>query len=436
MNAILHRLLPVVLVCVAALAGRAQTVPNIEDFYVDGIHVLLQNDVQNSVVSTILFLQGGAINLRGHNPVTESYALNVPAASGPMTTSKDLYRAVTSRLFTVINADVGRDYSDMSLVCVKEYWNTSWTLFTDVLMRPRYDSVEFERIRRQTVLNINSRSANPDDYDRYLTDSVFFENHLYFNTANADDVQKITIDSIAAYHDALMIKSRMLLVVVGNISKDDLVQKIHATIGGLPLGNYVDYGFRQPARVVAPSILLRHQPLPTMYITGYFGAPKETDFDYWPTVIAASMLNSRLFDELRIRRNLTYSASAEIIGGKLCFGKVYVTTEFPDSCLVLMRQQMQLLMDRATTQTEINYHINLWITNLGQRQETNISQAEAIGRAQIVTGWWRNAYTIIDRLRELSPADIQRCAQRYFRNVNFAALGDTTIVHDKKTFLW
>ena len=425
-----------VLVCGIHGTVSAQTTPDVEDFMVDGIHVLLKNNVQNNVVSSILFLQGGVINLRGHNPFLENYSLTVPAASGPMTTTKELYRAVTSRLFTVINADAARDYADMTCVCVKDYWNTSWTLFTDVLMQPRYDSVEFERIRRQTILNINARPSSPDDYDRFLADSMFFSGHLYFMPGTIADVQRLTIDSLSAYHDALMVKSRMLLVVVGNVTKEDLVQKIQNTLSKFPEGNYVDLGFRQPVRCASSGVFLQQATLPTMYITGYAGAPKESDFDYWPTVIAMSMLSSRLFDELRIKRNLTYAASSELISGKLCFGKVYLTTEFPDSCMAIIREQMQVLMNRAPSQTEINYHINLWITQVGQRQETNISQAETMGREQLVSGWWRNAYLIIDRLRELSGTDIQRCAQRYFRNFNFAVLGDTTRIRDKACFVW
>ena len=431
----MKRILAILLL--AALPAFAVTIPPIQDFEVDGVHVLLRNDIRNNVVSVILFLRGGSINSRnGINPLLETYALALPASSGPTTITKEEYRQQTSGLSMVINTDAGRDYSDATCVCVKDYWDASWKVFSDIITHPRYDPVEFERIRRSTILNINARPSNPDDYVRYLADSLFFQNHLYFNPATVEETKALTLDSIQIFHDQLFIKSRMLLVVVGNITKEDLTEKIRQSLGTLPEGNYYDYGYRQPNRCAASGYVQQHQPLPTYYVQGYFCAPKENDFDYWATVVASSMLNSRLFEELRTKRNLTYAASADIIDGKLCYGKVYVTTEYVDTCLSLIRKSVEYMMNNAPGTTEINYHVNLWITQLGLREETNISQADALGRAQIITGSWTNAYSILDRLREIAPSDIQRCAQRYFRNINFAVLGDTTKTLHVGNYLW
>ncbi|HET7152778.1 MAG TPA: pitrilysin family protein [Candidatus Kapabacteria bacterium] len=419
-----------------ATIACAANIPPVQDFYVDGVHVLLRNDVQNNVVSAILFLQGGSINLRNMNPLLETYALAVPGASGPTTMTKEEYRQQTSGLAMVINTNAGRDYSDMTCVCVKDYWDNSWKIFSDIALHPRYDTTEFERIRRSTILNIDARASSPDEYVGYLADSLFFRNHLYYNPATVEETRALTLDSIEAYHDALFIKSRMLLVVVGNIAKEDLAAKIHASLGTMPEGSYYDFGYRQPAQCDTSEFMTRYMKIPTFYIEGYFGAPKQTDFDYWASVVAASMLSSRMFEELRTKRNLTYAASAEIVSGKLCYGKVYVTTEYPDTCLALIRQIVEHMMTHPPSQTEINYHINLWITQLGLREETNISQADAIGVAQIETGTWTNAYTIIDRIREVYPSDIVRCAQRYFRNINFAVLGDTTKPTHVGNYLW
>ncbi len=420
-----------------SVMSQAAEIPPIQDFTVDGIRVLLRNDIQNDVVSLVLFLRGGMINYRnGVNPLLETYALALPASSGPEIMTKEQYRQKTSSMAMNINTGAGRDYSDMTCVCVKDSWDDSWRTFSDLIVHPRYDHDEFERIRTSTIININSRRTNADGYVGYMADSLFFQGHLYYNPATVEEANALTLDSIRAYHDYLFIKSRMLLVVVGRISKDDLIQKIHATLGSMAEGNYVDYGYRQPTRCGESGYTEQYQALPTFYIQGYFCAPKQTDFDYWATVVATSMLNSRLFEEIRTKRNLTYAVSSDLVDGKLCYGKVYITTEFPDSCLEIIRQEVQYMMGHLPSQTEINYHINLWIAQLGMREETNISQADAIGRAEIVTGTWTNAFTIIDRLKEVLPSDILRCSQRYFRNINYAALGDTTKPIHLGQYLW
>ena len=48
---------------------------------------------------------------------------------------------------------------------------------------------------------------------------------------------------------SLMVKSRFLLSVVGNISREELTQKIKATIGNLPEGAFQAPPVQPPARL-------------------------------------------------------------------------------------------------------------------------------------------------------------------------------------------
>ena len=65
-------------------------------------------------------------------------------------------------------------------------------------------------------------------------------------------------------------------------------------------------------------------------------------------------------------------------------------------------------------------------------QETNAAQAGELAQFELIGGGWKNASEFIDHLQSVTPADVQRVAQKYIRNLQFVVLGnpksiDTTI---------
>ncbi len=61
------------------------------------------------------------------------------------------------------------------------------------------------------------------------------------------------------------------------------------------------------------------------------------------------------------------------------------------------------------------------------------SLAGALAQAELIGGGWRSSLDFIDRLRAVTPADVQRVAQKYIRNIQFVVLGDPKAV-DKSEF--
>ncbi len=60
---------------------------------------------------------------------------------------------------------------------------------------------------------------------------------------------------------------------------------------------------------------------------------------------------------------------------------------------------------------------------------TTDGQAEALARAHLFFGDLELAGTYVDRLRRVRLSAVRRVAQRYFGNIQYAFLGDTTQMH-------
>jgi zinc protease len=66
-------------------------------------------------------------------------------------------------------------------------------------------------------------------------------------------------------------------------------------------------------------------------------------------------------------------------------------------------------------------------------QETNAAQAANLAEYELIGGGWRRSFDMLSNLRAVSPADVQRVAQKYMRNIRFVVIGDPQRI-DKSVF--
>jgi zinc protease len=84
-------------------------------------------------------------------------------------------------------------------------------------------------------------------------------------------------------------------------------------------------------------------------------------------------------------------------------------------------------------QSDITSQISGYLTQYYIGQETNAAQAGELAKYELIGGGWRNSAHLIERLRAVTPGDVQRVARRYMRNLQFVVLGDPSKV-DKRLF--
>ena len=66
-------------------------------------------------------------------------------------------------------------------------------------------------------------------------------------------------------------------------------------------------------------------------------------------------------------------------------------------------------------------------------QETNAAQAGDLATYELIGGGWSNSNTFLERIRAVTPQDVQRVAQKYMHNLRFVVLGDPARI-DKNVF--
>src|SRR5204863_7968339 len=135
----------------------------------------------------------------------------------------------------------------------------------------------------------------------------------------------ISAEAMRAYAHEQMVTSRMLLVVVGNVTRDRVERLVRSTIGTLPAGTYA-WTMPDTLPQATPDAAVVRRPLPTNYIQALMRGPPANSPDGPAVRVASAVLAGRLFTEIRSKRNLTYAVSANYRDRALTSIGLYVTT--------------------------------------------------------------------------------------------------------------
>src|SRR6476469_7320017 len=138
--------------------------------------------------------------------------------------------------------------------------------------------------------------------------------------------------------------SRLLLVVVGDLNPAEVRDLVTASFGKLPKGNYKPETV-PPLVFEKSSVEVTPRDLPTNYIQGLFTAPSLTAPDIYPMRVASSLLRDRVFEEVRVKKNLSYAPDAFLRTQAANIGGIYVTAadQYANDAVRVMLGEIALL---------------------------------------------------------------------------------------------
>lgn len=427
----LRRIMMVVaLMCASGASVVAQTAADTltSSFTTDGITVILRRNTSNNVVVANVYLLGGSQQVTEATSGIEPFLLAV-SERGTTHYPKAVLRRRTSELGVDFVVDPGIDWTMFGARTITSEMDSTWSIFADRLMYPAIQPAEVELVRSQFISGEKQERDDPDAYVSDLADSVAFAGHPYSvsPTGNATSLAQITPAMLRNYQRTQFVKSRMLIVVVGDVTRAHLESLIHSTLGRLPAGSY-KWTLPEPIPITPTSAVLVQRELPTNYILGYVAGPLASSPDYAALRVAATVLTGQMFAEIRGRQNLTYDVHAPFLERAASASGLYVTTVSPDTTLKLMKSFIVQLQNETVTSDGLQRLELQFITQYFLDNETNASQADFLARSQLYQGDYRHAMTFVEDLRSVTPAAVQAAARKYMKNFHWAYLGDTTKV--------
>ncbi len=391
----------------------------------NGLKTVHRRVAGNDVVAVQIYFRGGTRNVSEKNAGIESLLFEV-ASQGTKNFSKGQINRELARMGTVVDAASGYDFSVMAMRCVRQNFDRSWQLLSDMILNPSFDEKEVSLVKNQIVNGLRQQNDSPESSVAILSNKLLYASHPYVNSPDGtvESVSALTAADLKAHHAKLLQTARMLVVVVGNVAPDEVKRKVETDFGKLPRG---DYKLDAPplfAKALTSEFQMVERSVATNYIRGTFAAPPLDHPDYPAFSIAVNILQQLFFQEVRVKRNLTYGADATLLSNGANSAFISVTTPKPNEAIRVMFDQVDFLQRQVIREEGLRAIISGFLTQYYTKLETNDAQAAKLAEYELLGGDWRRLLKWIDEVNRVKPEDINRVSKKYLKNFHFAAIGD------------
>lgn len=128
-----------------------------------------------------------------------------------------------------INMFTSDEFIQISGNCLKRNFKETLGLVNEILLEPRWDEKEFERIKNQTINTIQQREANPNSIAQTVMDKQLYgKDHILGHPAIGyqEDVKAITIEDLKAFYEKYFVPNVSNFHIVGSISQEETVEAL------------------------------------------------------------------------------------------------------------------------------------------------------------------------------------------------------------------
>jgi predicted Zn-dependent peptidase len=409
------------------LGALAQT--KATSFTVAGIKVIMK-PTQKEVINVSMYYRGGVANYSADKAGIENLALEAATECGTKKYTKDAFKDREDSYGVEVEGASGYDSGNISMNCISRFFNQGWDLFAEAVVNPVFEAREVDMLKEKLVSGIKQSESDPDERIDQLTIQNAFSGTPYAVHPEGEEatVMKFTAKDVKDYYfNQLLNKNRMFIVVVGKISKEEVVKRITASFASLPTKKYVPKVYSLPAATV--KLLTENRALATNYITGSINAPAVSSSDYLPYRLAISALSNRLFREIRTKRNLSYAPYAHTVNRLMPYAVLYVSTTSPKEAAQVMVDELKDLRDNGFTEEELASGKSGFITSNYMKEESTGAIAASLGSAEVL-GDWKIADETAERITKVTLAEMNSVLKKHVKNIRWSYLGDKKLADE------
>ncbi|WP_373504336.1 M16 family metallopeptidase [Aestuariivirga sp.] len=384
MSATFRVLLFSVLALVWASAAQAFTIQEVTS--PGGIKAWLVEEKAIPLIALNFSFKGGsAQEPDGKEGVSEFLTGMMDEGAGDML-SQDFQRKRDELAFKM-SFNSGSDFFEGSFQTLSRNSDASFELLRLAITSPRFDAGPMERVRQQFLLNVRSKLQDPQDiaWNAWMNEAMPGDPYARRDEGTEASISAMTPEDLGAVHKRIFNRATLQVAVVGDISAAELGALLDKVFGGLPKQAV---GSALPAAEVqsGPKLKVIDLGIPqSVIVFGTEGILRE-DPDFIPAYVMSEILgggsfNSRLTDEVREKRGLTYGVGYGLSPMKragLYVGVLQTANANAGQALDVVRDVMAKMAAEGPTQQELDEAKTYLTGSYALRFSTNSAIADQL----------------------------------------------------------
>lgn len=396
---------------------------------INGVKVIVQPS-GNQIIEIQTIIKGGVQNYAANKAGIESLAMNALTECGTRKDDKNNFKNKLDKVSAQVYGYTSMDYATFTMNCIKSDFETVWSLYVDALTTPLFDGKEFERIKQDAINGLKSQASQPDYAISKLAKQTAFAGKNYAKSPEGTEeiIQGLSAAETKIYYTSILTKSRLLIVIVGELDKATIENKIKNMLAAIPAGQ--PFLLKKELYVPTKNTFKQEKKdLATNYIQAVTGGPLPGTADFNAFKLAMSIFYDRHFLEIRTNNGLSYAPQVYFDGGASPSANIVVSTTDPNKYITVLNKLINKTKKEGFKEEEVKDMKTTFLTGFFYKQETNAAQASSLSANEILHNNWRRSLTLNNDIKKISAAYLNKVFNKYITNLTWVYQGDSTKVN-------
>lgn len=316
--------------------------------------------------------------------------------------------------------------------------DSALALFADVALHPSFPANEFDRLKKNRLTELLQLRDQGPAIANQAFPAILYGTHPYGAQliGTEQSVSSLSVADLQAYYQANFKPNNSTLIVVGDITPDQIEAKLNSLFGSWQRGDVATPTYTEPPKSGSTTIYLIDKPgaAQSSFRIGAVGVPRSTK-DYFALTVMNTILggsfSSRLMQNLREAKGYTYGAGSRFdmrrAAGPFTASAEIVSAK-SDSALLEFMKELNAIRQNVSPQELSRAKRYLQLQLPGNFETTQDIAAALVPVAQygLPLDYYNN---YVQSVEAVTLPDVSRVAQQYINPGSLAIV----IVGDRKT---
>ncbi len=392
----------------------------VEKTLANGLRVIVAKSSDLPLITADLTVRGGAnadpTGLAGVSSLTAELLTEGTGARSAV----DIARQ-TEALGANLEAGSGWEASSLTLSVIADKAPAAMAIMADVAESPTFKADELDRVRTETLDSLSVSLQRPGGLTSFATPTILYGGSAYGHLAGGTpgSLPKITREDLVKAHAAAWRPDNAILVLTGNLSPE-----AGFALAEQAFGAWAKPSTPPPAAPAAPTVYTPRNVVIDLPATGQasvvLAKPAITRADprYYSGLVANTVLgvgfSSRLNQEIRIKRGLSYGAGSSLtpqgqFGGFAA--RVQTKNESAGEVVNLVRAELTRLAAEPATAAELTARKSVLVGGFGRDLGTSEGLANVLGNLAVYGVPLDEIQRYASKVDAVSAGDVQAFAK-------------------------
>ena len=327
-----------------------------------------------------------------------------------------------------LGADLNTSSSSAQVSSLKSNFNKAFDLFADVVLHPAFDKDEFEKLRKQTLANLETQKDEADAISRRVVAALEYgKNHPYGENQTEETVNNIKLEDVKGYYNTYWKPNIGYLIFVGDITPVNAFAMATKYFGTWTKGVVPKANFETPKPAAKTFVAIVDRPAAVQSVITLTnpiqlkpGSADAIGASVMDDILGGGM-SSRLFRNLREKHSFTYGAYSKINKDKWVgsfSADASVRNEKTDSAVGEFINEFNKIRKEPVQDSElvrIKNSLNGSFARSLEKPQTIANFALNIARYGLSPDYYKN---YLSNLAAVNAAVVQQMANKYILPAN------------------